>query len=203
MGATFENAKISIMAVADIPEEFPDFCVYDLNKLISSINMFDLEELDFTFDEQYITLKQNHRTVKIPMSSVAGIPYRVTQTGAKIKNPKIKYNATFNMTNDTLKHIKKAESTFKALQNHFKIDIKNGAGSLKVTNLQNSGSDLYIEQFELEEKINATIIVDLSDLKVIDGDYEVSICDNRVLKLYNKDLKLTYQITAMNIREGR
>lgn len=203
MGATFENAKTAIVAVADIPEEFPEFCVYDLNKLLASISMFDLDDLDFTFDELYITLKQAHRTVKIPMASIASIPYKVKQSAVSIKNPKVEYKSTFDMSGTTLKNIKKAASTFKALQNHFKIEIKKGKGILKLTNLGNSGSDLYIETFEVDKNINASIIIDLNDLKVIDGDYEISICDNVVLKLHNTDLKLTYQITAMNVREGK
>lgn len=192
--------RASILAVADIQEDFKNICVYDLNKLLSSINMFNIDEMDLSFNKSSIMLQQGHRRVTTPMSDINIIPFPIKYTSDVIKNPKIDYNATFNISNDSLRNIKNAANIFKAQEKHLKIVIENGNGTLKVTNFANSSSDMYTETFKVDKKANASIVIDLNDFTLIEGDYEVSICDSRLLKLFNKDLNLTYQLSAMLIQ---
>jgi hypothetical protein len=203
-GEVYGNKKPNILAVADIPEELPEFFCYDLNKLLSSINMFDLDKLEITFDEKYIILNHDHRTIKIQKSMPEEIPFRIEYTAEKIKNPAVKYNVTFDMSSVTIKNIKNATNTFKTQEKHLKVEVTNGKGIVKVTNFENSSSDIYTETFNDDiDGNNCSIIIDLNDFIILDGDYEVSICNEKVMKLYNKDLKLTYQIVAMKIREEK
>ena len=100
----------------------------------------------------------------------------------------------FVLTQDTLNKVKKAASAL----GHSEVSItgNNGILSLSVVDPQNSTSNTFSIDIDGEFKDDVTFnfIINIGNLKILPGDYEVELSSKLITQFKNKEVNVTYWI---------
>jgi len=100
----------------------------------------------------------------------------------------------FVLTNDTLNKLKRAASTL----GHEEVSIsgKNGILSLSVVDQKNATSNRYSIDIdgEFKEGSEFNLILNISNLKILPGDYDVEISSKLISQFSHKELPVKYWI---------
>ena len=100
----------------------------------------------------------------------------------------------FTLDNETLNKIRRAASTL----GHDEVSIsnKNGVLNISVVDVQNATSNAYSIDVdgEFDQNSNFNFILNISNLKIISGDYDVEISSKLISRFSNKELNLKYWI---------
>jgi len=171
---TISEAK-NILAEADIIEDFPqEIGIYDLFEFLSVHNLVESPHLEF--ESNAIVIQSTGGGCKLPNKQTvkyySAEPSILTTTDKNIDMPDPE--VTMNLTSDVISRIKKAASVL----GHTDISINgNPKGiSIKVFDPKDSSSNTY--EFELGENPGGntfSFVINISNLKLIDGDYDVFI----------------------------
>jgi len=183
------NEARNIIAYADIKERFPkDFGIYDLNEFIGVLSLVDTPRLKF--NDEYVTVGDStgRSKVKYFFSSEETLtlpPQKVNMPETEVK---------FVLTNDTLNKLKRAASTL----GHEEVSIsgKNGILSLSVVDQKNATSNRYSIDIdgEFKEGSEFNLILNISNLKILPGDYDVEISSKLISQFSHKELPVKYWI---------
>ena len=100
----------------------------------------------------------------------------------------------FVLTQDTLNKIKKAASAL----GHEQVSItgNNGILSLSVIDPENSTSNTFSIDVdgEFKDDITFNFIINIGNLKILPGDYEVELSSKKITQFKNKEVNVTYWI---------
>lgn len=158
----------NIFAVAEIPDTLPrDFAVYDLNEFLSTLSLFG-NSADVEFNSDHVLIKSGSSKVKYFYSSPAVV---VTPPDKDIQmtNPELE----FELTAADLSQILKASAALKLKE----LSITNGA--LIALNKQGIGNQISID-VEMNGEITGERLVNIENLKLIDGAYDVRVFEMAV-----------------------
>ena len=164
---TISEAK-NIMAVADIQEDFPQsFGIYDLNEFLSVISLIDSPDIDF--DSKYATIKSPTSSVKYYLSE-----QEILTTPQKdITMPECEFGVS--ITEDQLSQLKKAA----AVLGHSELVISGEGGNITATISDERDATANTFSFDLDSdnecKNDFKFIINIANLKLLPGDYYVSI----------------------------
>lgn len=185
---TISEAR-NVIGIATIDQELPkSFGVYDLNEFLSVLGLVDTPRI--RFDEHYMLVGDN--------SGRSTIKYFYTDTEMLTKAPE-KFNmpeadVTFTLSNDVLNKIKRAASAL----GHTELAISSGEGCivLSVQDSENSTSNTYSIDVpaEFDQSVSFNFICSISNLKVLPGDYEVSISSKLISKFTSVNEDIEYFI---------
>lgn len=176
----------TIIAEATISESFPsDFGIYDLGEFLSAVSIFQNTVLDF--HDKYVVISDGGKS-KIKFYGAGDNLIKPVPT---IKFP----NATveFNLSSEQLGMIMKTSSALKADD----ICITGDGSTLKaiVTDKKNATANAYeLELGTTDETFSANLKVD--NIKILPGDYNVSISDKKISRFKNAGIDLTYYIAV-------
>lgn len=182
--ATISEGK-NVMAQATIAESFPqDFGIYDLNEFLGAVSIFDNPVLDFS--DKY---------VKISDGGTSNIKYFAAGEGIVKPAPStIKFpepDVTFNLTHDQLAMILKTSSALKAGD----VSIQGDGTTLRVvvSDKKNATSNAYqVDIGTTDQEFKANLKVE--NLKMLPGDYEVSVSNKKISRFKNAATDLTYYV---------
>lgn len=184
---TISEAR-NVLASASLDVEFPqDFGIYDLNEFIGVLGLVDTPSLKF--DEDYVQVGDSSGRSKIKYFFSPEETLTAPSKDIKMPEPDIK----FTLDNDTLNKIKRAASTL----GHEEVSItgKDGVLSLTVVESQNATSNAFTVdiggEFTAQE---FNFILNINNLKIIPGDYEVEISSKLISHFKNKELDVQYWI---------
>lgn len=179
----------NVLAIATVEEDFPqDFGIYDLNEFIGVLGLVDTPHLKF--EDEYVTIGDlsGRSKVKYFFSSeeILTTPKKtITMPEADVK---------FVLTQDTLNKIKKAASAL----GHEQVSItgNNGILSLSVIDPENSTSNTFSIDVdgEFKDDITFNFIINIGNLKILPGDYEVELSSKKITQFKNKEVNVTYWI---------
>ena len=179
----------NILAETTISEELPkDFGIYDLNEFIGVTGLVNNPSLEFNNDFVVISDESGRSNVKYFYSAAETL---TTPTkDVSMPEPDVK----FTLDNDTLNKLKKAASTL----GHKEVLIRanNGVLSLSIVENQNATSNAYSIDIDGEFKEDAVFnfIIDISNLKILPGDYDVQISSKLITQFSHKELSVKYWI---------
>ena len=185
---TMSEAR-NIMASAEVTETFPQtFGVYDLNEFISVLDLVDKPQLNF--NESYVVIGDTAGRSKVKYFFS---PEETLTTPSKdIKMPESEVK--FELTTDTLTKLKRAASAL----GHSDVSItgKNGVLNFAVVDNANSTSNTYSIDVDGEFAADATFnfIMNIGNLKIVPGDYDVSISSKLISHFQHKKLNVQYWI---------
>lgn len=185
---TMSEAR-NIMASAEVTETFPQtFGVYDLNEFISVLDLVDKPQLNF--NESYVVIGDTAGRSKVKYFFS---PEETLTTPSKdIKMPESEVK--FELTTDTLTKLKRAASAL----GHSDVSItgKNGVLNFAVVDNANSTSNTYSIDVDGEFSADATFnfIMNIGNLKIVPGDYDVSISSKLISHFQHKKLNVQYWI---------
>ena len=179
----------NILATATVDESFPkDFGIYDLNEFIGVLSLVDQPRL--RFEDEYVLVGDSTGRSKVRYFFSSEETLTAPSKDIAMPSPEV----SFVLTNDTLNKLKRAASTL----GHDQLSItgKDGVLSLSVVDSENSTSNTYSIDIEGEFKSDAqfNVIMNISNLKILPGDYEVQLSSKSISQLKNKEVNVTYWI---------
>jgi len=185
---TMSEAR-TVLSTAVVDETFPqDFGVYDLNEFIGVLGLVDSPRLKF--EDEYVTIGDSTGRSKVKYFFSSEETLTTPQKDVTMPEADVK----FTLTNDTLNKLKKAASTL----GHSEVSIsgKDGVLSLSVVESQNSTSNIFSIDVDGEFKPDAVFnfIINISNLKMLPGDYDVEISSKLITQFKNKEVNVTYWI---------
>ena len=185
---TISEAR-NVLAAAVVDETFPqDFGIYDLNEFIGVLGLVDTPRLKF--EDEYVIVGDSSSRSKVKYFFSA--EETLTAPSKDITMPEA--DVKFVLTQDTLNKVKKAASAL----GHSEVSItgNNGILSLSVVDPQNSTSNTFSIDIDGEFKDDVTFnfIINIGNLKILPGDYEVELSSKLITQFKNKEVNVTYWI---------
>jgi hypothetical protein len=184
---TISEAR-NVLATAVVDAEFPtDFGVYDLNEFIGVLGLVDTPRLKF--DDEYATVSDSTGRSKVKYFFSPEETLTTPQKDINMPEPDVK----FVLDNDTLNKLKRAASAL----GHSEVSItgKDGVLSLSVVESQNSTSNAYSIDIDGDFGNAAfNFILNISNLKILPGDYDVSISSKLITHFAHKEQNVQYWI---------
>ena len=179
----------NILATASVDESFPkDFGIYDLNEFIGVLSLVDQPRL--RFEDEYVLIGDSTGRSKVRYFFSSEETLTAPSKDIEMPSPEV----SFVLTNDTLNKLKRAASTL----GHDQVSItgKDGVLSLSVVDSENSTSNTYSIDIDGEFKPDAqfNVIMNISNLKILPGDYEVQLSSKKISQFKNKEVNVTYWI---------
>ena len=162
---TLSEAK-TIMASASILEDFPvEFGVYDLNEFLSLFSLMDDPELDFS--DKYLTMSDGSQKIKYFYSEIDIL----TQPTKDINMPECEVVLDISSTN--LDKIRKAA----AVLGHSELSFSSQGGEVvaSVFNEKDSTANTFDINLGTTSTETFNYVFSISNLKMLQGDYKVSI----------------------------
>ena len=181
---TISEAK-NILAVANITEDFPsEMGIYDLNEFLSIHGL--IEDPTLVFEDNAVVFKDDTNTVKYFFAA----PSILTTPEKDITMPSTEVEVHF--TADSIAKIKKAANVL----GHIDLAIKGGDNvTVEVFDAKDSSANTYT----LDLGANTTgstfnFVMNIANLKLVDGDYNVFISSKLISKWCNTSLPVNYFI---------
>ena len=184
---TISEAR-NVLATAIVDADFPqDFGIYDLNEFIGVLGLVDTPRLKF--DTEYVTVSDSTGRSKVkyffsPEETLTTPQKDINMPGGDVN---------FSLDNDTLNRIKRAASAL----GHGEVSItgKNGVLSLSVVDSHNSTSNTFSIDLDGDfGDANFNFIMSIANLKILPGDYDVSISSKLISQFSHKELNVQYWI---------
>jgi len=185
---TISEAR-NVLATAHVDQDFPQqFGIYDLKEFIGVLSLVDQPNLQFNDESVNIGDASGRSKVRYFFS-----PEETLTTPQKdINMPTCEVK--FTLDTETLNKLKGAASTL----GHDEVSITPGEGVLTMSILDkdNSTSNTYSIDvpFDTKPDDNFNLIMSISNLKLIPGNYEVSISSKLISEFKNKEVNVTYWI---------
>lgn len=184
--STISEGK-NVMASATIAETFPqDFAIYDLNEFLSAVSIFDNPVLDFA--DKHVQISNGGSSRIKYFSAGENV---VKAAPATINFPSA--DVSFTLTTDQLAMIMKTSSVLKAGD----VSIQGDGTTLKVvvSDKKNATSNAYsVDIGTTDETFKANLKVE--NLKMLPGDYEVSVSSKKISRFKNQQSDLTYFVAV-------
>ena len=175
----------NVMAEATVPELFDsEFGIWDLNKFLGTISLFDSPEFEF-----------NDNFVKISSGSTEVVyyycePKLLTTVSKKITMPDSVLD--FTLKQSDLLELQKAASV---MQLPDMVVRSNGSDvELAVLDKKDSTSNTYSIGVDVTTDAEFDFYFKVENLKMIGGDYDVTISEKKISQLSNTNGKVKYWI---------
>jgi len=177
---TISSTK-TIKAKANVDTTFPRrFAMYNLNKLISVISLYENPEVSFS-DNSLTVSDGNNRSAHLTYSDEATI---IKVPEKEIKLPSVDVSVT--VTNENIKDAEKALGILSVPEIHISGDGTNVF--IQASDVKNPSGDSYSIQIGSSDKTFRAIFKS-ENIKVLPGDYTVEICSKGISKWFNDNVE--------------
>ena len=201
---TISESK-TIMASADITEIFPNQVgIYDLNEFLSVLSL--IENSDIEFEDKYLQINSKSAGCKLPNSQKITYYYSnpeiLTTPTKTIQMPSTDCGVTLDQ--DVINKIKQASGVL----GHTDLSLvgSNGTITAKVFDAKDRTANDYSLTIESDNTSKGEFNFDfnISNLKIIAGDYFVSLSDKKISHWQNINFPIEYfvaleQTTKFNV----
>lgn len=186
---TIAEAK-NIVAKATITESIPqDFGIYDLNDFLSSMSLFSNPSFAFSDDNKSAKISEGKSSLRYFFSDESSLTYPQKDVAMPATD------VTFTLTADTLAALRKATSLLSVSTVSVESTESNDTISIVVKDPKNSTSNTYGTDVEgVSNGHTFKFHFDISNFKILPGDYEVSISGKLISHFKHKTLPIEYWI---------
>jgi len=178
----------NVFGKAELDTDFPmTFGIYDLNEFLGVINL--VEEPTLTFEDTHVNINDSTGLSKIKYFFTDVEFLTTASKDIVMPSPEVK----FSISNETLNRIKRAASAL----GHSVVSIRpnNGSISLTVFDEGNSTSNTFTIDVEGSyDSDNFDLILNISNLKLLPGDYQVEISSKLISHFVNKENNAEYWV---------
>jgi len=179
----------NILATAAVTEQFPvSFAIYDLSQFLGAISLFD--DPDFEFSEKYVTISSGKRSVRYwfaePSMIVAAPEKKLVLPTAEVE---------FEATAANISEVLKAASVLQAPEIAV---VSDGTTNIQLvaTNVKNDTANEYHVDVNESSKDKFRMVFKSENLKLISGDYKVSVSSKGMGRFLNEKASLEYFIAT-------
>jgi hypothetical protein len=179
------SAQKNVMADATVTESFPDFGIYDLNEFLGAMSLFDDPELDF--QNKYVSIKQGSMNIKFFAADATVL----TAPQKAITFPEAEIN--FTVSAAMLSMIQKTASVLRAAD----VSIIGDGSSITVVvaDKKNATGNSFSEPVGTTDK-SFKVNLKVENLKMLPGDYEVSISSKKISRFKSPSSDLVYYVAV-------
>ena len=184
---TIAEAK-NVMAVAELEQTFDKTVgIYELDQFLAVLGLVDDPELDF--DEDFVTVSSS-----AGLSSVKYFYSDATILTSPTKDiPMPEAEVRFTLSESTLNRVRRAAAAL----GHEKITITASDGGIKLTVVDNSDSTSNAFEIVVPGSFDSddfTFVMNIANLKLIGGEYDVEISSRLISKFTNTVAGVSYYI---------
>jgi hypothetical protein len=181
---TISNMK-NILAVATITEDFPqDFSIYNLPEFLGATSL--LEDPEFEFNDSSLSITDNHSAMNYFFASEG----MVVTPDKMITMPESE--VSFDVSSTLLNDLNKAASVLGVGDLILKSD--GTTMTLEVTDKKNDTSNTFSRVVGTGNGVSFVMNFKIENLKVLEGNYSVSVSSKGISNFKNKDIDLEYFI---------
>ena len=181
---TISNMK-NILAVATVDESFPqDFSIYNLPEFLGATSL--MSDPDFQFGDASLTVADDNSSLAYFYASegmVTAPDKMITMPDAEI---------VINLSSSLLSELQKAASVLGV--NDMVLSSDGTVIRLEVTDKKNPTSNTFSRIVGEGNGVSYTMNFKIENLKVLDGNYEVSVSSKGISHFNNTDIDLEYFI---------
>ena len=181
---TISNMK-NILAVATVNESFPqDFSIYNLPEFLGATSL--LSDPEFEFGDTSLTVADDNSSLAYFYASegmVTAPDKMITMPDAEI---------VINLSSSLLSELQKASSVLGV--NDMVLSSDGTVIRLEVTDKKNPTSNTFSRIVGEGNGVSYTMNFKIENLKVLDGNYEVSVSSKGISHFNNTDIDLEYFI---------
>jgi len=185
---TISEAK-NVLGSAELDVSFPKtFGIYDLNEFLSVLSLIEKPLLSFV-DDNYVKISDSSlRTqVKYHYSDIS----MLTVPSKDITMPECE--VSFTLDSETLSRVKRAASVLG--HNEMELSVKDGALELCVVDQNDPTSNVYSILVDgTFTDPNFKFVFNISNLKMVDGDYRVDISSKLISHFVNEESGIQYWV---------
>tara|TARA_B100000927_G_C16458296_1_gene466789 strand:- start:561 stop:1235 length:675 start_codon:yes stop_codon:yes gene_type:complete len=185
---TMSEAR-NVLASANITEEFPrEFGIYDLNEFLRALALVNPNP-NIKLEDDHLLFKDSSGRLKVKYfySSKETLTYPEKDINMPTSD------VSFTLDNETFKKIKNAASAF----GHSEMSISGSKDllTLSVSDSQNATSNKFsIDVPGTASSENFNFIMNISNMKILPGDYEVVISSKLISNFKHTEFDLQYWI---------
>ena len=181
------NSLKNILAHATVEEDFPkEFAIYDLTEFLGLLS--SMSEPELTFNKSDVTVSSDTRKVK----------YRYADTDYIVKPEKDitmpESDIKFTLTEDAYANLIKTATILQLHDICLKGCDKSNKIYLCATNKKNDSSNDYSEVVGEGVTKKFNVVIKKENLKIVPGDYDVSISSQGISHFKNNNSDLEYWI---------
>ena len=182
------SVQKNILAQAELEDEFPkDFAIYELNRFLGAVSLFDDPELEFNAKSVNIgTTKHSADYVYCDPSMIVTPP----ENNINFPDPEVK----FTLTQESLSQVMRASNVLGTPE----IAIEGDAGiiNIKALDVNNDSTDTF--KVVLDEKTDDKFrfVFKTENMKMIPGNYDVEISSKGISHFSLQGQKLEYWIAT-------
>jgi hypothetical protein len=181
------NSLKNILAQAEVEEQFPqDFAIYNLNEFIAYLS--SLNEPDLTFNEKTFTVSTKEEKGDYKYAD----PTFIVQPEKELNMPECEIN--FDLTRDTYLHLNKMATILQLHDIQLKGCTKSNKVYMILTNKKDKSSNNHSRVVGDLVSKSFNIFIKRENLKIIPGDYKVSISSKGVSHFKHTTDSLEYWI---------
>ena len=178
----------NIFAKAKVSDSFTNqFGIYDLNEFLSAVSGFSKPEL--TLKDKYLTISSEGSKSKVKY--YYSDPSVIVSPQKEVNMPDA--DVTFSLTESNYKELLKMAAILKSPDLAL-IGTKGGDIVLKVCDKKNDTSNTFDITVGQGATADYTFYFKVENMKMLDGDYDVSVSSKSISHFKNKKLPIEYWI---------
>ena len=178
----------NIFAKAKVSDSFTNqFGIYDLNEFLSAVSGFSKPEL--TLKDKYLTISSEGSRSKVKY--YYSDPSVIVSPQKEVNMPEA--DVTFSLTESNYKELLKMAAILKSPDLAL-IGTKGGDIVLKVCDKKNDTSNSFDITVGQNATADYTFYFKVENMKMLDGDYDVSVSSKSISHFKNKKLPIEYWI---------
>ena len=176
----------TIMSTVTVAETFPsEFGIYDVNEFLGALSLF--EDADLEFSDKYVTMSQGKGSIKYFAAAESAMV--VPKKDITFPDAEINFTLDANVYSMILKTAPLLKSSDVSL-------VGNGSTiSVVVVDKKNQTGNAY--NYELgTTTLNFKVNLKIENLKMLPGDYDVSISSKKISRFKAKGSDLVYYVAV-------
>ena len=182
------SVQKNILAQAELEEEFPqDFAIYELNRFLGAVSLFDDPELTFNGKSTNIgTGRHSVDYVYCDPSMIVTPP----ENNITFPDPEVK----FTMTQDALSQVLKASNVLGTPE--IAVESDTGNINIKALDVNNDSTDTFTVALDEKSDSKFRFVFKTENMKMLPGNYDVEISSKGISHYSLQGQKLEYWIAT-------
>ena len=182
------SVQKNILAQAELEDEFPqDFAIYELNRFLGAVSLFDNPEFQFNGKSANIgRSKHSVDYVYCDPSMIVTPP----ENNITFPDPEVK----FTLSQDALSQIIKASNVLGTPE--ISVECESGNISVKALDVNNDSTDTFKVKLEEKSEHKFRFVFKTENMKMIPGNYDVEISSKGISHFSLQGQKLQYWIAT-------
>ena len=182
------SVQKNILAQAELEEDFPqDFAIYELNRFLGAVSLFDDPELKFNGKSANIGSGKNSVDYVYCDPSMIVTP---PENNITFPEPEVK----FTLTQDALSQVMKASNVLGTPE--ISVESDSGNINIKALDVNNDSTDTFTVALDEKSDNKFRFVFKTENMKMLPGNYDVEISSKGISHFALQGQKLEYWIAT-------